>query len=189
MSTATPVGRSGSTRPLVVALLLGAAVAVVLGVFGSQHRPTFSSGTTLGFGSVIQMKVWLALAVGVLALGQLFGALWMYGVLRLPVPAWLGMGHRVTGWLTVLVSLPVAYNCLWSLGFQHYDTRVLVHSLLGCAVYGALVAKVFGVHATGQPRWLLPVVGGLLFTCFIGLVLTSAVWYVDTVGWPSGPSY
>jgi len=170
-----------------LALAAGAAVAVVLGVYGRTHEPTYDSIWTFGFDSMIQMKVWLALAVGVLALAQLTGAAWMYS--RLPSPSWLGIAHRTEGWLTVAVSLPVAYHCLWSLGFQDYDSRVLAHSLLGCSVYGALVVKVFAVHSKGRSRWLLPAAGGLLFTLFIGVVLTSAVWYVQANGLPSGTGY
>jgi len=172
---------------LLVALAAGAAVAVLLGVYGRVHDPTYDTIATFGFGSMIRMKVWLAVAVGVLAVAQLTGAVWLYS--RVPSPSWLGLAHRAEGWLTILVSLPVAYHCLWSLGFQDYDTRVLVHSLLGCAVYGALVVKVFAVHSRQQPGWLLPVAGGLLFTLFIGIVLTSAVWYLQANGLPPSAGY
>jgi hypothetical protein len=174
------------TLPL-VALAIGSAVAVLLGVYGKQHDPTNEAITTFGFGSMIEMKVYLALAVGVLALGQLGGAVWMYS--RIPTPAWLPIGHRVTGFLTVLVSTPVAFHCLWSLGFQSYDGRVLIHSLAGCAVYGAFVTKVFGVHSRRLPAWFLPVAGGLLFTLFVTVVLSSAGWYLQTNGWPTSTGY
>ena len=126
---------------------LGAAVSVVLGVYGSQHEPTFEAISTFGFDSMIQMKVWLAVTAGVLAVGQLVGALWMYGKLGIAAPSWIGTGHRAFGFLAILVSLPVAYHCLWSLGFQSADARVLAHSLLGCTVYGAFVAKVVTVRS------------------------------------------
>ncbi|MGH8938517.1 MAG: DUF6529 family protein, partial [Actinomycetes bacterium] len=129
------------------AFAAGAAVSVVLGVYGRVHDPTFEPITTFGLGSMIEMKVWFAIAVGVLALGQLVGALWMYGKLGITAPSWLSTGHRLSGALAVLVSLPVAYHCLWSLGFQTTDTRVLLHSLVGCIVYGAFVAKVIAVRS------------------------------------------
>ena len=30
------------------------------------------------------------------------------------------LGHRITGMLLVLETLPVAYHCLWSFGFGDY---------------------------------------------------------------------
>lgn len=176
------------TAIVLIALTAGAAVAVALGVYGRQHEPTFEAINTFGFDTMIQMKFWLAAAVGVLALGQLVGALWLYGRLGIAAPAWLGPAHRTTGFLTILVSLPVAYHCLWSLGYQTYDNRVLVHSLVGCALYGAFVTKVVAVHSRRGPGWLLPVAGGLLFTCFVVVVLTSAGWYYQEYGVPKGPA-
>lgn len=174
-----------ATRVLLVAILGGAVVSVALGVYGSQHQPTFEPITTLGFDSMIQMKVWLALTAGVLAVGQLVGALWMYGKLGIAAPSWIGSGHRAFGFLAILVSLPVAYHCLWSLGFQNADARVLTHSLLGCTVYGAFVAKVVTVRSRDTASWQYPLVGGLLFTALVGVVLTSAVWYLNEFGAPA----
>ena len=174
------------------AFTAGAAVSLLLGVYGARHEPTFQPITTFGLGSMIEMKVVLSTAVGLLAIAQVVTALWVYGVLRLRVPRWLGRAHRVTGVVTVLVSLPVAYHCLWSLGFQAGELtplRVVVHSVAGCLVYGALVAKVIAVHARRAPGWLLPVAGGLLFTTIVTVVWTSAVWYVGENGWPSGAGY
>jgi hypothetical protein len=174
-----------ATRVLLVAVLAGAAVSVALGVYGGQHQPTFEPITTLGFASMIQMKVWLAVVAGVLALGQLVGALWMYGKLGVAAPPWLGTGHRASGYLAILVSLPVAYHCLWSLGFQHTDARVLAHSLLGCTVYGAFVAKVVTVRSRNTASWQYPLIGGLLFTAMVAVVLTSAGWYLSEFGAPA----
>jgi hypothetical protein len=78
----------------------------------------------------------------------------------------------------------VAYHCLWSLGFQDTDTRVLVHSLLGCAIYGAFAAKVTIVRSKGLPGIALPVAGGIMFTVLVGAWLTSAYWFIDNRGWP-----
>jgi hypothetical protein len=174
-----------ATRVFLVAIVSGAAVSVALGVYGARHQPTGEAITTLGFDSMIQMKVWLAVAAGVLAVGQLVGALWMYGKLGIEAPSWLATGHRVSGFLAILVSLPVAYHCLWSLGFQSYDARVLAHSLLGATVYGAFVAKVVTVRSRGTASWQFPLVGGLLFTAMVFVVLTSAGWYLNEVGVPA----
>ena len=173
-----------AVRVAVVALVAGAAVAVALGVYGSRHQPTGLTISTFGFGSLIAMKVWLAVIAGVLGVGQLVSALWMYGKLGRPAPRGLGLVHRFSGGLAVLVSLPVAYHCLWSLGFQTYDTRVLLQSLLGCVFYGAFVTKVVALHTKSSPGWLLPLAGGSLLTALVVVVLTSAGWYLTTVGVP-----
>ena len=74
-----------------------------------------------------------------------------------------------------LLTLPVAYQCLWALGFQSTDTRVLVHSLLGCAFYGVFTVKVLAVRVHGLPGATLPLVGGLVFAALVGVWLTSAL--------------
>ena len=114
----------------------------------------------------------------------MLSALWVYGKLPGRVPAWAGTAHRISGRLAFIASLPVAYHCLWSLGFQDTDTRVLAHSLLGCAVYGAFAAKVTIVRSKGLPGIALPVAGGIMFAVLIGAWLTSAYWFIDTRGWP-----
>ena len=170
------------------AFAAGSIVSLLLGVYGVQHQPTFEPITTFGFGSMLEMKVYLATAVGALAVGQVVGALWLYGKLGIKAPSWLGTAHRASGTLAILLSLPVAYHCLWSLGFQSGEatpTRVLVHSVAGCAVYGAVVVKVMAVRTRSAPGWLLPVAGGLLFATVVCVVWTSAVWYVGENGWPN----
>ena len=131
------------------------------------------------------MKVWLTLVVLILAAGQFITALWMYGKLGLRRPTWLGPLHRTTGWAAFLISLPVAAACLWALGFQSLNNRVLAHGLLGCAFYGAFAAKVIVVHSKRLPGWALPAVGGLLLTTVVGASLTSAIWYFATIGAPT----
>lgn len=165
----------------------GAVVSLLLGVYGAQHQPTFEP-VTLGLGSTIEMKVLLSTVVGTLAVLQVVGGLWLYGKLRLAVPPWLGTAHRVSGTVAVLASLPVAYACLWSLGFQaggSVTARVAAHSIAGCAVYGALVVKVVAVHSRKAPGWLLPVAGGVLFAALMTVVWSSAGWYVASFGWPT----
>jgi len=184
MTTAEMRGRTLGVT--VGAILAGATVAVALGVYGSAHQPTGQTITTLGFGSMIAMKVWLAVIAGVLAVGQLISALWMYGKLGRPAPRAVSVAHHFSGGAAVLVSLPVASHCLWSLGFQTYEPRVLVHSLLGCLFYGAFVTKIVALHTKTSRGWLLPVAGGVLFSALVLVVLLSAGWYLTTVGIPPG---
>lgn len=170
-----------------VAVAAGAVVAVVLGVYGAAHTPSGEAITTFGFSSMIAMKVWLAVAAGVLALAQLVTAAWMYGRLggRAPAPRYVGPVHRATGALAVLLSLPVAYHCLYQLAFQDTSTRVLLHSLLGCAFYGAFATKVVVVRSRSLPGLALPFAGAALFTLLVAVWLTSAGWFIADHGIPS----
>jgi hypothetical protein len=180
---------SSSRRVVLAAVTAGALVSVLLGVYGKAHTPTGDKILLFGFSNMIQMKVWLALVTGVLVLVQLVTALWMYGRLGLKVPARIGVVHKSLGGLALLVSLPVAYHCLWSIGFESYTPRVLLHSLAGCLVYGVFVVKVVGLHAKASPSWLVAVAGGLLFTTLVITVLTSAIWYLGANGLPNGGGY
>jgi hypothetical protein len=173
-------------RRLLIAGLLGAGIALTLGIYGNAHSPASDLTITLGFTNTITMKVWLATIALAFAAVQLFSALWMYG--RLPLaaaPAWLGGLHRVSGRLAFLLSLPVAYHCLYQLGFQHTNARVLIHSTLGCLFYGAFAAKVLIVRSRNLPGSALPLAGGLVFVLLVYIWLTSALWYIDQFGFPS----
>ena len=79
--------------------------------------------------------------------------------------------------LAVLITLPVAYACLWGIGFETLTTRIFVHSLLGCVFYGFFVAKMLALKTKRVPGWALPWLGGLTFAALVGLWLTSALWY------------
>jgi hypothetical protein len=182
MSATTVDGPSAAPRLLGVAAL-GALVAVALGVYGRVHDPSQELVFNLVFSSTISMKVYLGSTAAVLAVVQVVSAMWVYGKFG-GAPAWAGGVHRISGRLAFIFSLPVAYHCLWSLGFQDTDTRVLAHSLLGCAVYGAFAAKVTIVRSKGLPGLALPVAGGIMFAVLIGAWLTSALWFINDQGWP-----
>jgi hypothetical protein len=179
------------------AFAVGAVVAVLLGVFGKVHDPTLHGTTTLGFPNTIEMKVALSMVIGVLAVLQLLGALALYGKLGVEAPSWLGPAHRISGAVALLLSVFVAYHCLWALGLEsgrfHDGTevpmRTVAHGILGCAVIGAFVVKVTAVRSRRSPGWFLPVAGGLLFALLIAVVLTSAGWYLSTKGWPTTSGY
>jgi hypothetical protein len=167
------------------ALGIGAAVAVGLGAYGRHHEPTFESITTLGFATQIDMKVWLGVVAASLGLVQVVSALRMYGHLGRKTPSKaVVVTHRSSGALAVLVSLPVAFHCLWSLGFQDYSGRVLAHSMMGCLFYGAFVAKMLALKIDGLSGWVIPVLGATTFALLIGVVTLSSVWFLaqDTGG-------
>lgn len=176
------------------ALAAGAVIALLLGVFGRVHDPTLSGTTTLGFSTVLAMKTAVSTVIAVLVVVQVVTALWIYGKLGIRVPSWLGTAHRATGATALLLSLFVAYHCLWALGLEvpgtlpsgHVvTTRVFVHGLLGCAVVGAMAVKIVAVRSRRTPGWFLPVAGGLLFSLLVLTILTSAAWYIGEKGWPS----
>jgi hypothetical protein len=172
-------------RRLLFALLAGAAVSLTLGVYGHVHDPSQKLAFELFFSQTISMKVWLATVALFFAVLQVSSALWLYGKIGPPAPEWLGSAHRISGRLAFLFSLPVVYHCLWSLGFQSTDTRVLLHSVFGCLVYGAFAAKVLIVRTPRAPGWALPVAGSLMFTTLVVVWLTSALWFIDKNGFPS----
>jgi hypothetical protein len=180
---AGPIGRSPAPK-LLVAAGLGAAVALSLGIYGNVHDPSQKLVFTLFFSSTIAMKVWLASIALAFAVVQVVSALWLYGKLPWTAPAWLGTVHRLSGRMVFLTSLPVAYHCLWSLGFQDTNTRVLAHSLLGCAVYGAFAAKVTIVRSKGLPSLALPVAGGAMFAVLVLAWYTSGLWFINENGFP-----
>ena len=157
-----------------------------IGVYATVHHPALRPLFLVGFSGVLQMKTWLATVVLVLVLVQLVSALWMWG--RLPgvhsTPGWVSWLHRWSGTIAFIVSLPVALHCIWSLGFDTTSTRVLVHSVAGCAFYGAYAAKMLGLRLRDTPRWLIPVLGATVFTLFILVWLTSALWFFTRSGLP-----
>jgi len=168
-------------RPLAPLLL---AAAIACGVYGWSKSITPDYGTSL-FGrtaaDTLPLKSWLATAVLGLALLQVSTAAWLYG--RIPRgrvrSRRLGMAHRLTGATAIVLTLPIAYHCLFAYGFQDFDSRTLVHSLAGCFIYGAVAAKILVVRWRSLPGWALPVAGGTLVSVVVLLWYTGALWYFN----------
>jgi Family of unknown function (DUF6529) len=176
-----PIPRGG--MPIAIALMTGSLIAVGLGVFGKLHDPHFFSINVAGFSSGAAVKTWMAtLAVG-LAVFQFASAFAMYGLFpRGRIPSWMSRAHVWSGRLAVLTSVPVAVHCLYALGFEATDTRVLFHSLFGCFFYGAFAAKMLLLTRRGLPAWVIPVAGGLVFFVLVFIWLTSSFWFFQTSG-------
>jgi hypothetical protein len=171
-----------------MALLIGSAVAVGAGVYGSVHDPAGQQTISLFFSNTLSFKTWTTTLILLLAVFQLYSALRIWGKVSFPrtVPSWFGDAHRLSGTLTFALSLPVAFHCLWALGFEpdFGELRRFAHSLLGCLFYGAFAAKVILVRSRGAPSWALPVAGGVVFTTLVAIWLTSSLWFFTTVGFP-----
>ena len=184
MSTPLPPARAASgTAKLVVPCLIGALVALSLGIYGRLHHPTGIAVNIAGFSSPGSVKSWLATGATLFAIVQVVSALVMYGkVPRVAAPAWIGGLHQWSGRIAFLLAVPVAIHCLYALGFQHYSTRVLVHSLLGCAFFGAFTIKMLILPKSELPSWTLPALGALVFTALTGVWFTSAYWLFSTFG-------
>lgn len=169
-----------------VAVLIGSLVAVGLGVFGRVHEPQFFAINVAGFSSGIAVKAWTASFALTLALFQFGSAFAMYGLFpRGRTPRWMRTAHVWSGRLAVLASVPVAVHCLYALGFQATNARVLFHSLFGCFFYGAFVAKMLLLTRKRLPAWIIPIVGGLVFFVLVFIWLTSSFWFFQTSGFTS----
>jgi hypothetical protein len=183
--SAPPAARPPATKAMLLIgpLLAGAAVAVVLGVYGRMHTPTGVAVNLAGFSGPMAAKAWLATVSALFALIQLGSALVMYGKVRfVRAPSWIGGLHRWSGRIAFFVAVPVAVHCLYALGYQSAEPRVLIHSLLGCLFFGAFTTKMLSVRKDGLPGWVLPLFGGVVFTGLIGLWLSASLWFFTTSG-------
>jgi len=181
-----PPGRKAAW--LAVPLVIIALIALTVGVVARRtvrvpyETPFFHPF----FRDTLEMKVWLVTAAVMLACGQLVTAARMYEWLRFPPhEGFYQAVHRWSGRAAILVTLPVAYHCVFMLGFETHSPRVLIHSLLGSALYGTVVAKILIVRSSRFAPWVLPVAGGLLFAILLGLWLTSALWFFTAGASPS----
>lgn len=170
---------------LVAVFFCGAVIALSIGLYAKLHTPSGRPVTTLGFSGLLQMKAWLTTAATGLLLVQVTTALWMWG--KLPrvagyAPAWAQVLHRSSGSIAFILTLPVAFSCIWSLGFQTYSWRVVVHGVAGCLFYGAYAAKMLGLRLKGLPGWVLPVLGGAVLTLLVVLWLTAGLWFFTRHG-------
>ena len=165
---------------LAIPLVLFALISLTVGLVANQtiRQPYPTPFFHAFFSDTLHMKVWLVTIALVFALFQLLTASRIYQLLRFPPPGrFYNIVHRWSGRIAILLTLPVAYHCIFLLGFGTYDTRVYIHSILGSTVYGTFVAKVLLVRVSRFPGWALPAAGGILFATILGLWLTSAAWF------------
>jgi hypothetical protein len=181
-----PIARAVLSRVLLVLpLVVLAFVALTVGFVASKtvKQPYETPFAHLFFSDTLHMKAWLITTASLLALGQLLTASRIYEWLRFPPKGrFYHVVHRWSGRTAILLTLPVAYHCIFLLGFATSDTRVYIHSLLGSFLYGAILAKVLVVRSNGFQGWALPLAGTVLFSILVGLWLTSAFWFFSIVG-------
>lgn len=166
---------------------VGAALVVTGLVYLATRVITPDYNTSL-FGQeaqdAIALKSWLASGVLAVAAFQVYSALWIYGRLPWRKPRWLGLVHRVSGVAAIILTLPIAYHCLFAYGFRSMDRRTAVHSIVGCFFYGAVAAKIIVVRSRRLPGWALPLAGGTLVTLVVALWYSAALWYFNNFDSP-----
>ena len=171
---------------LFIPLLGGLLVAETIGIvarelIGSPYADT-APWFRLFFSDTLHLKAWLALSAAVLGVTQLFTAAWIFRKLPWARPHFVNVVHRWSGRIAFLLTIPVAYHCVFKLGFQTSSTRIAVHSFFGVAFYGAFVTKVLIVRMHRFPTWVLPLAGGLVFAALMGAWWTSSFWFFRLVG-------
>lgn len=177
--------RSPNPLWLAIPLLILALVSLTVGLVASRtiRQPYPTPFFHLFFSDTLHMKVWLVSAALLLGCFQLLTAARIYNLLHFPPPGRLyGIVHRFSGYTAVALTVPAAYHCIFLLGFGTYDLRVYIHSILGSLFYGIFIAKVLLVRSSRFPGWALPIAGGIFFATLLGLWLTSALWFFNTVG-------
>ena len=109
---------------------------------------------------------------------RIFGHL--QGIVRIP-HAHVKRDPPLVGTARVPLHAPVAFHCIFILGFDSTDSARSRTRSLGSFVYGVFAVKLFFVHDHDHPRWTLPLVGGTLFAVIVTLWATSAYWYFTEV--------
>jgi hypothetical protein len=182
MDTAqSPDQKLNPQSALLMALAIGALVAVGIGTYGAVHPPGTVAINVAGFSSFLAVKTWMATLVLVLAIVQVISALMIYGKIQ-------GGGrtaaflHRWSGRAAVAASIPVATHCLYIAGFMATDARVLLHSLAGTFFYGVFTMKMLLLSTDDSPGWALPVAGSAAFAALLVLWATSSLWFFTTFG-------
>ncbi len=170
-----------SGRPAALALPLGAgaATALALGLYASVHEPTGRDFVIAGFASAGAWKSAFASVTMFLFAIQISLGLRITGRIgpRVPPPAWAPDVHRLVGTVAFGISIPVVFHCIWTLGYQADDTRLAIHSLLGCVAYGMYVTKILTVRTDDRPAWAVPLTGALLGIAMVVVWWTSALFF------------
>jgi hypothetical protein len=131
-------------------------------------------------GNLLAWKVVAATAVFALAGLQLFfaGRFWDQTASTPSRRAVLERLHRINGRVALILAVAVAISCLLGPAGPTTPNRVLVHSLLGTALFVILVAKFAILRVVRRGYNALPIIGTLLFIVFGGIWLTTVFDFV-----------
>ena len=182
MNMLRATGKRLNTVRVALIGLFGVIVAVLLYIIGRVHTPDYTASLFGQSGqNAIILKSTLATTALGLAVVQVLLALWIYRKLPLAgrPPRAIRMTHRVIGLGALALTVPVAIHCFLAYGIVLSDARHIIHSIAGCALYGAFVVKVLFVQSRRLPGWALPVAGGLLALLIALLWYSSALWYYN----------
>ena len=180
--TASPVSASTrSARWLIAPAAIFAAFALTVGLL-ARGRQEHQGSVTFFFSSQLHLMTWLSMVALGLACCQLLTAAWIFHKLPWPPPSRIPEIHRWTGRLAIMFVLPVLYWCIFQLGFQTFDSRVLAHSVLGTLFVGAVAGKITIVRLRRFPAWAYLLAGLLVFATLLGAWSTSALWFVRQAG-------
>ena len=185
-STQPPPVRQEPRWGLAAVVALGLVVAAVLAAYSRVHPGNGAAINTFGFSTLLAAKSWLTSAAMIFLVVQVVSALAMWG--RLPgvsgSPTWASPVHRWSGVIAFVLTLPVAFQCIWSLGFSDSSARTLIHSIAGCLFYGVFAAKMLSLRLHRLPGWTLPLLGGLLAAGLVVVWFSSAFWFFTASGLP-----
>ncbi len=156
-------------------LAVGAAVAVALGVYSVLHQPTGRDFVLYGFESAASWKNALTLVVALLLVAQAALSFKLAGLfgLRATTRPWLSELRCLLATLAVGFSLPVAFHCVWVLGFGSDSPAITLHSILACVAYGCVVAALWPerserIHANARRGPWASVVGATQYVVGVG---------------------
>ena len=154
MAAADDASRTRSRPQWGLAAVGGLGIAVAAALAGYAHASPGDGATitTLGFSALLPMKAWLTSAATALVIVQLLTACSMWGRLGRLQADWAAPLHRWSGTLAFVITMPVVFHCVWSLGFATDSARTLIHSTAGCLFYGVFAAKMLSLRLRGRTR-------------------------------------
>jgi len=174
-------GNAWVLLPLTILAIVALSVGLIARWQATSTGKAEGGYFDLFFSDPIHLKAWFATAAALLACFQLFTAAWIFRKLAREG----AVGQRRSS----LVGPPrvrlhpsgrLPLHLQARLSKRH--SRVLLHSLLGSAFFGAYAAKVLIIRMRRYPVWVIPTAGGLLFTTLIVVWYTSALWFFQIVG-------
>lgn len=179
-----PTARTRQQWSLAAIAAVGIAVAAALAGYAHASPGNGATITTLGFSALLPMKAWLTTAATALVIVQVLTAAAMWGKLGRTAPAWAAPVHRWSGTIAFVITMPVVFHCVWSLGFATDSGRTLLHSIVGCLFYGVFASKMLSLRLRRLPGWTVPLLGGLLAVLLVVLWFSAALWYFTQPGVP-----